>query len=62
MKILKILVYGEGPDDYGWKDSRGEWHPGTIISLLQKCAKELHVELKIDYVEKELIDGKKRKN
>lgn len=62
MKKLKILVYGEGPDDYGWKDSRGEWHPGSVIYLLQKCAKEMQVELKIEYIEKEFIDGKKKIN
>ncbi len=58
MKKLKILVYGEGPDDYGWKDSKGEWHPGSIIYLLQKCAKEKNMQLEIGYVEKQSIDGR----
>lgn len=40
MKQMKILVYGEGPDDYGWKDSMGKWHPGSVIYILQKCAKK----------------------
>lgn len=60
MKKRKILVYGEGPDDYGWKDSRGKWHQGSIGYLLQKCAKEMQIELEIEYVEKEFIDGKKK--
>lgn len=58
MKQLKFLVYGEGPDDYGWKDSTGEWRPGSIIYLLKKCAEEMNVDLEIEYVEKRFIDGK----
>lgn len=57
MKKLKILVYGEGPGDYGWI-SGGKWYPGSIIYLLQKCAKEMEVQLEIGYVEKRFIDGK----
>lgn len=60
MKHMKILVYGEGPDDYGWKDSMGRWHPGSIISILQKCAEKMDVELEIGYVEKRFIDGKNK--
>lgn len=58
MKQLKFLVYGEGPDDYGWKDSTGGWRPGSIIYLLKKCAEEMNVDLEIEYVEKRFIDGK----
>jgi len=58
VKQLKFLVYGEGPDDYGWKDSTGEWRPGSIIYLLKKCAEEMNVDLEIEYVEKRFIDGK----
>lgn len=60
MKKLKILIYGEGPDDYGWKDSNGKWCPGSIIYLLQKCANERQVKLEIEYVEKHFIDGKNK--
>lgn len=58
MKTRKILIYGEGPDDYGWKDSGGEWHSGSIITLLQRCAEEMEVYLEIGYVEKRFVDGK----
>lgn len=60
MKQMRILVYGEGPDDYGWKDSNGKWCPGSIIYILHKCAEEMDVELKIEYVEKKFIDGRNK--
>lgn len=60
MDKIKLLVYGEGPTDYGWRNSSGEWEAGPIIYLLRKCASELHVELETDYAEKSVIDGKKR--
>ena len=60
MDKIKLLVYGEGPTDYGWRDASGEWRAGPIIYLLQKCAAELQTELEIDYVDKSVIDGKKR--
>lgn len=58
MKQIRLLVYGEGPDDYGWRDSKGEWCSGSIISILKKCAEEMNIDLDIDYVEKRFVDGK----
>ena len=58
MKLLKLLVYGEGPTDYGWPSAAGEWKPGPIIFLIQKCAEEFHMELEIHYASKKLIEGK----
>lgn len=60
MKEMKLLVYGEGPDDYGWKDGMGEWNPGSAIYFLRKCADGLETKLEISYVEKSFIDGKNR--
>ena len=60
MDKIKLLVYGEGPTDYGWRDASGEWRAGPIIYLLEKCAAELQTELEIDYVDRSVIDGKKR--
>lgn len=60
MDKIRLLVYGEGPTDYGWRNSLGEWEAGPIIYLLRKCAAELHVELEIDYADKSKIDGKER--
>ena len=60
MKPLRLLVYGEGPTDYGWISSTGEWKAGPVIFLLQKCAKEFEIELEIHYVAKSEIDGAKR--
>lgn len=60
MKQIKLVVYGEGPDDYGWKDEKGKWKPGSVINFLQKCAKDMEIKLDVCYMEKALIDGKSK--
>ncbi|MDO4339215.1 MAG: hypothetical protein Q4C91_14210 [Eubacteriales bacterium] len=60
MKKMKILVYGEGPTDYGWQSPTGEWLPGPIVYLIRKCAEEFQVDLEIGYIEKKVIDGENR--
>ena len=29
MKEMKLMVYGEGPTDYGWQTLYGEWEAGV---------------------------------
>ena len=60
MKKLKLLVYGEGPTDYGWVSDSGTWCPGPIISLIRKSAEVFQVELEIGFVEKKAIEGEER--
>lgn len=28
MKSMKVMIYGEGPTDYGWKNKSGKWEKG----------------------------------
>ncbi len=60
MKKMKLIVYGEGPTDYGWRTTSGEWKAGPVIYLIRKCAKNLKVDLEIDYADKKNIDGSQR--
>lgn len=57
----KILIYGEGPTDYGWKEyGQEEWQAGPATILVQKCAEQAYKSPEIGYVEKKVIDGKGR--
>ena len=60
MNSMKVMIYGEGPTDYGWKNKSGKWEEGPAVRLVRKCAFVHDVDLDIEFGDKAVIDGKKR--
>lgn len=59
MKSMKVMIYGEGPTDYGWKNKSGKWEEGPAVRLVRKCAfvhdVDLDIELLREKTQKKMI-------
>ena len=58
MDRRNILLTGEGPDDYGWKDFQtGEWTEGAAAKLIRKCAMENGFEVTFEFADRKDVSN-----
>ena len=56
----RILVTGEGPDDYGYRDYQTQqWIWGPVYSYLIACAERFHCTVELEVAERQDVERKK---